>query len=436
METSMRLGALALTYLVGSIASAHSFGEMASSLSASHDSVAEGMVTTLSAAATKYGISPERVPFLQAVTLSNLTWTFPQGQPHVLKVCFGPSGSYKPQGGVVGQPWGMDTDFGKQIASAAIQIAPEWLQNTDLHFDFGPAGSPYRCPDQPGVESIYQIRVWVDYTVTPTTYGSLVGNNSAWENIGNQSGTQGFTQPYSMVLSFHPFNVDFTDESRRRYFILHEFGHALGFLHEMQRMQCKWNYNAMVPTYFSSVADAQAQVAYIANFSNAYPAPNGAAGRLIQTALDVHSIMGYDLESPAVFLDGEKDVCYTKTLTSSLTAYDRQGFADVYGKQNAPTLAAATTFAVQGADTLSKLDTEAPQVASLLRDRRVAPSVEGAFVELKNHASPHVVQQVRNAIPLTQSEQLAVRAALSYRAARIAAYPTNVNAKPAAPASQ
>ncbi|MGF6245583.1 hypothetical protein P3T42_007363 [Paraburkholderia sp. GAS38] len=436
MEISIRFGALILTCMLGSIADAHSFGEMASTLGPSHDSVAEGMVATLSAAAGKYGVSPERVPYLQAVTLSNLIWTFPQGQPHVLKVCFGPSGNYTPQGSAVGQPWGIDTDFGKQIANAVIQIAPEWLQNTDLSIDFGPAGNPYRCPDQPGAETLYQIRVWVDYTVTPTTYGSLVGNNSAWENIGNQSGTQGFTQPYSMVLSFHPFNVDFTDQSRRRYFILHEFGHALGFLHEMQRMQCKWNYAALVPAYFSSVPDAQAQVAYISNFANAYPAPNGAAGKLIQTAINVHSIMGYDFESSAVFLDGENDVCYTKTLTNSLTVYDRQGFADVYGKQSAPTLAAATTFAVQGAETLSKLDIEAPQVASLLRDPRVAPSAEGAFVELKKRASPRVVQKVRNAITLTQNEQLAVRAALNYRAGRIAAYPATVNAKPAVPASQ
>jgi hypothetical protein len=319
----------------------------------------------------------------------------------------------------------MDTDFGKQIATAVISIAPEWLQNTDLSLDFGPANNPYRCPAEAGHETEFKIRVWVDYTTTPATYGSLVGNNSAVENIGDSTSGQGFQQPYSMILSFHPNQSDFTSLSRRRYFVLHEFGHALGFLHEMQRMSCNWNYDVLVPTYFKTKESAQMQVAQISSFSNAYPAPNGITAKLIQTTTDLHSIMGYEFETPSVFLDGTHDACFTKTLTDNLTTYDRQGFADVYGKQKAPTIAAATTFAVQGAENLAKLDIEAPQVATLLRDQRLTPGTEGAFVEFKKRANPVWVQQVRDAVSLSQNEQLAVRAALNFRAAKIAKPPPN-----------
>jgi hypothetical protein len=103
---------------------------------------------------------------------------------------------------------------------AVREIAPQWCDKTDLRFDFTQGGSP-------------------DITINFAPIRGLDGIYNSW--LGQAS--RGHVP--SMNLIFPPHTEDPTILKR---YILHEFGHALGLIHEHQSpaVDFQWNEPAVI----------------------------------------------------------------------------------------------------------------------------------------------------------------------------------------------
>ncbi len=102
---------------------------------------------------------------------------------------------------------------------AVKRVAPEWCESANLSFDFAPEGLPDITINFAPIDGLY-------YGV----YNSLVGKASRG-------------RVPSMNLTFPPGT---TDEVVLRRYILHEFGHALGLIHEHQSPALDFHWNERV----------------------------------------------------------------------------------------------------------------------------------------------------------------------------------------------
>lgn len=107
-----------------------------------------------------------------------------------------------------------------ELLANIARVAVEWSQHANIHFDFGSLDAPRLCPSR----ELYKYGIRIDFE--PKAFYSLIGRESETLVPGNRE---------SMVLGNYgfagvdPANPDF------RHRVLHEFGHALGLLHEHQR---------------------------------------------------------------------------------------------------------------------------------------------------------------------------------------------------------
>ncbi len=124
------------------------------------------------------------------------------------------------------------TDAGLQRQIAAI--ASEWSgsNKTGLHFDFGSSdfinGAMRSCEKEAA-----DIRIGNNPDDQDGEYWSVLGNLAAGVSPAN----------YTMNLAFSSGDLSPAGHDYFRFLVLHEFGHALGFLHEHQESLCDGEFN-------------------------------------------------------------------------------------------------------------------------------------------------------------------------------------------------
>ncbi|WP_316172494.1 MULTISPECIES: hypothetical protein [unclassified Bradyrhizobium] len=257
-----------------------------------------------------------------------------------ITVCFGPANAVSDR---------------QVLIEKIIAVADEWTVGTKVSFDWGP--KPYRV-----CENITSAMVRVNVTApaddNSAYFTSLVGNQSTTSSLAGY-------EPYSMTLQFPNDSKFFGQTEVFRFYVLHEFGHALGFEHEHQRVECDFDWQYVADHFnFPNVAEAKANMGRIFTSTiHAYPDNEAVIdGVFITTKYDNYSVMKYNLstkaspggDDPDIYADGKKSSCYRSGWVSTLTKFDRAGMAKAYGEP----LVAISAIAQGLQDTRGGLDTK------------------------------------------------------------------------------
>lgn len=255
----------------------------------------------------------------------------------VLTVCFGPSEAVASR---------------KPLVDNIVSVADEWTQGLSIKFDFG---TPYRV-----CTGLSSADIRVDIHNPPAggeIFQSLVGNESETQYI------QGVA-PFSMQLLFPDGVAYYARPEVLRFYVLHEFGHALGAEHEHQRVDCEFDYKYVADHFgFPDATTAKANMQQIFGYrASAYPQVGATEdAQFIATKYDNYSVMKYNLstsaaptgDDPGVYTDGTKDICYRAGWVSQLTQYDKAGMAEAYAAPAASAALIASLADVSGRTGLS-----------------------------------------------------------------------------------
>jgi hypothetical protein len=255
------------------------------------------IASTLPAAEAQLRLIPAEIkgaPLAQVrgVVVRALTWK--PGQ--IIKVCFH-GGSRKAQ---------------ERVA----RVASEWMQYANVVFDFAESGAPRRCQEGGAAD----IKVAFE-------------DNKGWWSV---PGTQSRAQDPSMNLQF--FGVDTpllangqaAPEGSMRATILHEFGHALGLLHEHQSP----NANCDAEIDWDSAYKVGAGIGWDKAQVDRNFRQLAMSSSLNATQVDRQSIMHYSLP-PILFKRGKESPCFV-TENLELSEQDRRFIASIYPKSEAP----------------------------------------------------------------------------------------------------
>lgn len=204
---------------------------------------------------------------LRATALSARVWT----GKHVLRVRF--------------------LDGSEELRSKVQLYAPVWSQYAGIEFDFVENG-----PSDIRITFVHDGRSW-----------SYIGNSA--ENVPKNKAT----------INFGWFD-ETTEEDEFQRVVLHEFGHALGMVHEHQSPKGTINWNEeYLFKYFEKPPFEWNQNVVRDNIINKY-----AAKRTRSTVYDPYSIMHYPI--PAEFTtDG-----YSVGINKTLSAKDKELIAELY----------------------------------------------------------------------------------------------------------
>ncbi|WP_342221329.1 hypothetical protein [Candidatus Fukatsuia endosymbiont of Tuberolachnus salignus] len=140
-----------------------------------------------------------------------------------------------------------------------------------------------------------------------------------WSDLGTNSIKTAMNEP---TMNFDGFTDDPSDAAYLKSTTLHEFGHALGLLHEHHNPECgiQWNKPVVLAYYLDMFGWDAAKTEY--NLFKKY-----AKNRTQYTVYDPKSIMGYYIPKEHT-LDGHAVVDPTE-----LSAIDKRFIASVYPRR-------------------------------------------------------------------------------------------------------
>jgi hypothetical protein len=252
------------------------------------------IASTLPAAQAQARLIPAEIkgaPLAQVrgVVVRSLTWR----QGETIKVCF--------HGGT------------RPAQERVARIAREWMQYANVVLDFEEGGAPRACKGNNSAD----IKVAFE-------------DNKGWWSV---PGTVSRTQDPSMNLQFYGVDAPMlkdgqpAPEAPMRATILHEFGHALGLLHEHQSPAANCDAEIDWDAAYKVGADIGWDKALVdRNFRQL-----ASSASLNATKVDRKSIMHYSLP-PVIFKRGKQSACFV-TENFDLSEQDRQFIASVYPKE-------------------------------------------------------------------------------------------------------
>jgi TPR repeat protein len=213
-----------------------------------------------------------------AVIKTSVLW--PKGS--TLKVCF------------------LDGNISQQQQVSAV--ASEWSGQADIAFDFGEKEKPREC----GAGLSADIRV------------SLAGSGN-WSYLGTDArgipGGQPTLKTAEAVRAFENGDI-----AHFRLLVLHEFGHALGFVHEVQspKAPCQLDLGALKIAINWSADRVQRDFGKIAEGAGVYVGP-----------FDAKSVMLHD--QTTFLVGGSYSGCYIVRPNTEVSAADKAALTAVYG---------------------------------------------------------------------------------------------------------
>ena len=204
----------------------------------------------------------------------------------------------------------------RKAQERVARIAREWMQYANVVFDFEEGGAPRACMGDNSAD----IKVAFE-------------DDKGWWSV---PGTVSRAQDPSMNLQFYGVDTPMlkdgqpAPEAPMRATILHEFGHALGLLHEHQSPNANCDAEIDWDAAYKVGADIGWDKALVdRNFRQL-----ASSTSLNATEVDRKSIMHYSLP-PTLFKRGRQSACFVPE-NLALSQVDRTFIASIYPKDEAP----------------------------------------------------------------------------------------------------
>lgn len=211
------------------------------------------------------------------------------------------------------------------VARMALAISKKWSPGTVLKCGFLDGTKKMRAK----VQKIAQM--WEEFEAIKFKFGTGAGaqvrisfyaDDGSWSAVGTDALNQTYFPPRQATMNYGWLRDDTEDEEYQRV-VLHEFGHALGCVHEHEspKFTRKWNKQAVYKAY-SRPPNKWSKAEIDSNVFGKYPANVVSA-----TEFDPKSIMLYAF--PAEFF---KDGLGPTNNNTKLSVVDKKKIREMYPK--------------------------------------------------------------------------------------------------------